>query len=187
VRSFINLRQANPSVKLLIGVGGAEQKSQIPSKIAETETDRTTSAIKVKEFVDKYGFDGVDFDWQYPGQGTGSKPADKENYVKLLTTWRQTLTSSKILSVSVATRQEDIAISYDIAGILAQVDFINLNSFDLRGSSDDTITAFHSPYRKDISETGNEAEWNAESIVSNWIAKGNFICHTTTSDGDGKK
>lgn len=159
-------------MKLLIGVGGARQGTQIPSKIASTATDREDFANKILSFINSFGFDGCDFDWQYPNQGTGSSTSDRENYVKVLAKLKEKLSTSKILSVSVASRQKDIDSSYDISGIVAQVDFINLNSYGLRGSTDDTVTAFHAPYRKILNNNGEEAEWNAESIVHNWISKG---------------
>ncbi|KAG5674661.1 hypothetical protein PVAND_004614 [Polypedilum vanderplanki] len=170
--AFINLKQKNPNVKLLIGVGGPNQPSQYFSLIASTETDRALSAAKVKEYIDNFGFDGVDLDWQYPNQGTGSTEADKENFVYLLMTWRQKLTNSKIFSISVGPRQRDISFSYNIAEIHQHVDFINLNTYNLRGSANDVVTAFHSPYRKKSGESGEESEWNAESIVDNWIVRG---------------
>jgi GH18 family chitinase len=32
----------------------------------------------------KYGFDGFDVDWQYPGLGDGSRVQDRENFAILL-------------------------------------------------------------------------------------------------------
>ena len=81
------------------------------------------------------------------------------------------MTSQKILSISVAPRNEDIEKSYDIPTIAGYVDFINLNSFDLRGYITDTATAFHSPYRKNQDDRTQEAEWNAVSIVSSWTTR----------------
>ena len=120
----------------------------------------------IKSFLDSHRFDGLDFDWQWPGGSGVAK--DKENFASFLPELRTNLTSPKILSISVAPRNEDIEKSYDIPKIIDLVDFINLNSFDLRGYISDTATAFHSPYRKNQSDRNPEAEWNAVSIVTSW-------------------
>lgn len=171
VREFINLKSINPDVKLLVGVGGPRQGTQIPSKIAATATDRDTLATKIRNFMEEYNFDGCDFDWQWPGQGTGSSPDDKENYIKLLSDLSTKFTRSKIFSISVAARPEDIDKSYDIQRIISYVDFINLNTYNFHGLQGENFTAFHSPYRKDPSDETNEAEWNAVSVIENWLSK----------------
>jgi len=120
--------------------------------------------------LDTYsGFDGCDIDWQWPGLSGNQN--DKANFAGFISTLRRVLTSQKILSISVAPRNEDIDRSYDIPNIIGHVDFINLNSFDLRGYIADTSTAFHSPYRKNQTDRNPGAEWNAVSIVSSWRSR----------------
>lgn len=139
----------------------------IPSNITSTPTGQENLAKAIKSFLDSHpGFNGVDFDWQWPGHSGYLN--DKDNFASFLSTLRRIITSQKILSISVAPRNEDIEKSYDIPKIINQVDFINLNSFDLRGYITDTATAFHSPYRKNQSDRTPESEWNAVSIVTSW-------------------
>ncbi|KAL7041988.1 hypothetical protein ACKWTF_000982 [Chironomus riparius] len=164
---FLNLKATNPNVKLLIGVGGPYWGSMIPSNITSTPTGQENLAKAIKSFLDSHpGFNGADFDWQWPGHSGYLN--DKDNFASFLSTLRRIITSQKILSISVAPRNEDIEKSYDIPKIINQVDFINLNSFDLRGYITDTATAFHSPYRKNQSDRSPESEWNAVSIVTSW-------------------
>lgn len=46
-------------------------------------------------FMQNYGFDGVDLDWEYPGApDRGGHPEDVENFVKLMRTLRETFDNS---------------------------------------------------------------------------------------------
>jgi len=153
-------------------VGGPRQGTQYPSQIAANPTARIDFSQNVKNFINDYGFDGCDLDWQWPGQGTGSSVNDKANYVSLLKDLRSVLGASKILSISVASRQEDIEKSYDVPKIHQYVDFINLNTYNFHGLVGENFTAFHSPYRKALNVETKEGEWNAVSVVANWLSHG---------------
>lgn len=48
------------------------------SKAAREKFCRTS-----KQFLAKYGFDGLDFDWEYPGQRGGTRN-DKANFAALV-------------------------------------------------------------------------------------------------------
>lgn len=136
-----------------------------------TATQRDDLATDIKAFLDQNNrFDGCDIDWQWPGQGNGS-PSDLENFPKFLKTLNSKLSRQKILSISVAARNEDIQKSYDLPEIINSVDFININVYDMRGIGEDEVTAFHSPYSKDSSQLEPEADWNAVAIVKSWISR----------------
>lgn len=133
-------------------------------------TSRGMYVNNVKAIVDQYNLDGIDFDWQYPGYQVDWISTDRINYINYLSGFRTALGSSKIISVSVAARPEDIAQSYDIPAFINLVDFINLKTYNMRGTpvNDNSITAFHSPLYKRSSETLPESEWNVQAIVDSW-------------------
>lgn len=52
--------------------------------MASSAANRATFTSSLISFMDTYGFDGVDIDWEYPvAEDRGGKPEDKANYVTL--------------------------------------------------------------------------------------------------------
>lgn len=99
---------------------------------------------------------------------------DKKFYIQYLQLFREKLGDSKIISVSVAAKPENIERSYNVTEMIKYVNFINLKTYNLRGiSSDEQYTSFHSPLYSRSTETAPESEWNVDSIVNNWNSEAN--------------
>ncbi|KAL3442353.1 glycoside hydrolase superfamily [Aspergillus insuetus] len=66
-----SFKARNPGLKIMIALGG--------------RADRATFIQNLIDFMSKYGYAGVDFDWEYPGaDDRGGLPGDGENYTPLL-------------------------------------------------------------------------------------------------------
>ena len=128
-------------MKLLAGLGGWNSGSANFSIMAQDEELRNSFASEVLEFLNLWGFDGIDFDWEYPAQ-RGGGPDDKENLILLLKALRLAL-DDKIIAMAVAATEKSASISYDIPKLADQVDFINLMSYDLHGSWNDFTGFYH--------------------------------------------
>lgn len=85
------VKKSNLNLHVLISVGGWGNSSRF-SDMALTASARNTFAKSCADFVKKYGFDGVDIDWEYPvsGGATG-RPEDKTNFTLLMKALREAL------------------------------------------------------------------------------------------------
>jgi chitinase len=98
-------------------------------------------------------FDGIDIDWEYPGicgnnPNCGASAADKANLTGLLQEFRTQLNAinpNLLLTAAVAAGEDKLP-NYDIPGISAQLNYINIMTYDFFGAWAATgPTAFHSP------------------------------------------
>jgi chitinase len=92
IKKFQAYIQKHPSITPILSVGGwgADGFSQA----AATAEGRAAFAADVLTVMEKYGFLGVDIDWEYPGSSAGgieSSPNDRENFTLLLAELRSAL------------------------------------------------------------------------------------------------
>lgn len=147
------LRQQNGHLKLLISVGGWSD-SQHFSDAAATAARREAFAASCVDFVVEQGLDGVDLDWEYPvsggAPGTIHRPADKQNFTKLLQELRTRLDrqgrrDGKDYSLTIAGAAGSWYLNQIEAVKVADiVDHIFLMGYDLHGPWD-TSADFNAP------------------------------------------
>ncbi|CAI7636880.1 unnamed protein product [Penicillium crustosum] len=98
---------------------------------------RQIFAKNLVKFMQHYGFDGVDIDFEYPGASDrGGKEEDVENYVKLFETPRHTFDASEKgnygLSFTIPSSYWYLR-WFDFKGMMKHADWVNLMSYDLYG------------------------------------------------------
>ena len=97
---------------------------------------RANFVNNIVKFIREYSFNGLDFDWEYPGQ-RGGKPSDKENFVLLLRELKARFSREGLsLSAAVNPTQWGAQQSYNIREISKSLDFINLMTYDYHGTYD---------------------------------------------------
>ncbi|CAF5161498.1 unnamed protein product, partial [Rotaria sp. Silwood1] len=122
-----------------ISVGGWTWSSNF-SDVALTNQSRSIFAASCVEFVQKYGFDGIDLQWVYPVSGgmsgNSERPEDTQNYVLLLEEIRRQLDAilnkTYLLTVDTGATTERIA-NLDLPGMAAHVDWFNVMTYDFHG------------------------------------------------------
>jgi chitinase len=82
-----NLRKQNPDLKLDLSVGGWTLSEGFPW-MASDNARRKAFVDSIVHFLDRYDYDGIDIDWEYPGSDGAvpgmARPDDSENYAKLM-------------------------------------------------------------------------------------------------------
>ncbi|MGF1703242.1 glycoside hydrolase family 18 protein, partial [Photobacterium makurazakiensis] len=142
---MLELKKQNPEVKLALSIGGWTLSEPFHRMAAAPET-RQVFVDSIVEFIKKWGFDGVDIDWEYPGHGgeSGAKtPNDADNYVKLIQAMRTALDSEGLQDIEIssavgATEEYMALIGADnyktLAGASGILDYIYLMNYDYWGA-----------------------------------------------------
>lgn len=168
---FVALKQKNPSLKVMVAMGGWNQGSTVYSSVAANPTLRTKLVSNIILFLQQYGFDGFDLDWEYPA-ARGGAAADKDNYVKLLKELRERFDPlGYLLTAAVGVSNAHISTSYDIPNMSRYLHFILLMAYDLHGVSDG-VTGQNAPLFPSTLESPAFADFNIQAVVANWISKG---------------
>jgi chitinase len=104
---FTGLKTAN--LKTWIAIGGFDFSDANAtthttwSDMVSSTSSRSAFISSLKSFMDRYGFQGVDLDWEYPGSETrGGKRADTENFVSLVREMRSAYGSAYGISLTLA-------------------------------------------------------------------------------------
>jgi chitinase len=148
------LKAAHPHLITLISVGGWTLSGPF-SDIALTSATRERFARSAVDFIRRYGFDGVDIDWEYPvGGGLGSnttRPEDKQNYTLLLREVRRQLDDAArvdgrkyYLTIAAPAGPWNMA-NFELGPIAVLCDWINVMTYDFHGGWENQ-TNHHAPH-----------------------------------------
>lgn len=146
------LKSKYPHIKILISVGGWTWSGNF-SSVSASEEKRKVFADSAAEFVSKYGFDGVDIDWEFPVEGGNNiehRKEDKQNYTKLLQQTRKALDEqgkkdNKTYLLTIAGGPNvSFAQNTELKEMMKYLDFINIMTYDYHGAWENT-TGHNSP------------------------------------------
>ncbi|MBI4511978.1 MAG: cellulose binding domain-containing protein [Deltaproteobacteria bacterium] len=175
------LKGANPHLKTLISVGGWTWSSGF-SEAALTAANRDRFSQSCVAFMKRYGFDGIDIDWEYPGGGglaTG-RPEDKRNFTLLLESLRKKLNEEGqrdgrqyLLTIAAPSGPNMIA-NIELGNIQRSLNWINIMTYDFHGGWE-SVTNFNSPLYASSSDPSPESirtSFNTEAAVRAYLAGG---------------
>ncbi|MFZ3322956.1 MAG: glycoside hydrolase family 18 protein [Usitatibacter sp.] len=153
LEALAKAKRANPHLELVASVGGWNWSNRF-SDMASTGASRAQFISSSIAFLQRYGFDGIDIDWEYPASigipcaaphETCDRPEDKDNFAKLGRELRTALdragaTDGKRYLFTVAAGADakyvfDAAKSSAwLADLAHSADWINLMTYDYHGT-----------------------------------------------------
>ncbi len=133
------LKRKNPQLAILLSVGGWDW-SKYFSNAALTAQSRKLFCESALAIVKQYRLDGLDIDWEYPGnRGAGNvfRPEDKTNFTLLLKDLRARMNATpqgRCLQLTVATGASKPYLTRTEPDKFAQyADYINIMTYDFTG------------------------------------------------------
>lgn len=136
------LKAKNPDLKLLVSVGGWGADGF--SDAALTSKSRNTFSESAVDLIKTYGLDGIDIDWEFPGQpGPGIKyrPEDKGNFTLMLRSLRKHLdslsnerglTGDDRYLLTIASNDDQSFFDHtEMNKVHPYLDFVNVMSYDM--------------------------------------------------------
>jgi len=142
-KQIADLKKTAPDLKILIAfthIVDNPDNSQGGSfsAMASTDSGRKAFAQDCKDFLEKWGIDGIDIDWEFPGiswSGAASNPAiDTHNFTLLMKQLRETLGTEYLLTYAGYVKDKvPVSGGYkyiDIKAVDPYVDFVNLMTYN---------------------------------------------------------
>ncbi|GFU30430.1 chitotriosidase-1 [Nephila pilipes] len=168
---FTGLKKKNPNLKTLLAIGGWNEGSSKYSRMAKNPSSRKTFVDSCVTYLQRFGFDGLDLDWEYPAT-RGGIPEDKKNFILLLKELKEAFSSrGLLLTAAVSAGQKTIDVAYDIPALAKYLDFINLMAYDFHGGWD-KVTGHNSPLYARPEEDELQKTLNTDYAVKYWLSKG---------------
>ena len=129
LKAIVKLKEQNPDLKVVLSVGGWTSGNF--SEMAADATFRKGFCDDCPKAVKELNLDGIDIDWEYPGEGEGAgiswSPDDKGNFTLLMKDLRSALGRKKLLTLASCCNPKYI----DFPAIMDVVDFVNTMTYDM--------------------------------------------------------
>ncbi|KAJ3957714.1 hypothetical protein N0V92_005733 [Colletotrichum tropicale] len=135
------MKKQNRALKVMVALGGWTFNDPGPTQqvfhdVASSKANRAKFIANLLSFMRQYAFDGVDFDWEYPGaDDRGGAEEDGKNFTLLLEELRDAIKTQPLdYTVSFTTPTSFWYLRhFDLKASTAAVDFVNIMSYDLHG------------------------------------------------------
>lgn len=188
------LKEINPNLRNILSVGGWSFNDptdpmgmytyKLFSQMVSTPENRIDFITSAIAYAHQYGFDGIDIDWEYPGDETrGGTPEDFDHFITFLEECHTafsstspplllTYASAAIVPSGVpATYQNDPSLYFQwLAKCAPHLDRFNLMAYDYHGPFDNPkLTGVNAPLNRDTDPNGSKF---IEETLDNYINNG---------------
>jgi chitinase len=173
------LKARNPDLKIIASVGG--WGADYFSDAALTEASRCRFADSALDLLQDFALDGIDLDWEYPGQpgpGIIYRPEDKQNFTQMLKTLREELdllsdardrSGFDRYTLTIASSGGDYFEHTEMDRLHPYLDWINVMTYDFAGAWGST-TGHHTPLYRSAAAPKDEP--STQSFIDQHLAAG---------------
>ena len=173
------LKATNPPLRILVSIGGWEADGF--SDAALTDASRDAFARSAVALLRAHELDGIDVDWEYPGQGVAGikyRAEDKRNFTLLLKALRAQLdsestatgrTGDDLYLLTIASADREYFDHTEMDRLHVYLDWINIMSYDFFNSLTRTTGHHAGLYR---SEFAAASDRYADASVKQHLAAG---------------
>ncbi|KAF8434778.1 chitinase [Boletus edulis BED1] len=162
-------------VKPILTIGGWDGSLYWSSSVA-TAQNRSTFANSIAQYAQAHGFNGLDFDWEYPAKsGVGCNtmsPQDSDNFLSFMQEMRQiapNLTLSAATSIVPWVGSTGSPLT-DVSKYASYLDWIEVMNYDVYGDFS-TVTGPNSPLN-DTCAASTAQQGSAVSAIAAWTKAG---------------
>ena len=170
IDDVVKLRCKNPSLSVMLSYGGWGGCQWFHDGAKPANVRRF--ADNCVRFAKLHDFDGVDIDWEYPGQKGAGNPHgmdDKQNFTAYLLELRNACDKYGIKHLSIAAGADAAFLpNVEAEKIAAILDWINIMGYDLYHGGDHT-TGHHCNLH---TVAGDARGLSADCAVDNWLDRG---------------
>ncbi|CAF1245074.1 unnamed protein product [Adineta ricciae] len=176
------LKRRNPSLKIILSVGGWSARSKGFNAILRSDNTRAKFINQTITFLEEWQFDGLDLDWEFPGsRDRDAEPDSKLKFNILVQELRQAFeeeagrmnkSNRLLLTAAVASDPKKVNEGYIVDEFCNSLDYINVMTYDYHGKWD-LVTGINSPLYRSNAELEDHEDWkNSNSSISYWINHG---------------
>ncbi|KAH1810640.1 hypothetical protein KXV31_007763 [Aspergillus fumigatus] len=147
---FTALKQKKSTLKTYISVGGWDLGGKVFSDMVRFPGSRRAFIDSAIAMMNKYGFDGIDIDWEYPAaEDRGGAARDTANLVTFLSELRDALGSRFGLTCTLPSSYWYLK-GFDIVGMAEYVDYFAMMAYDIHGTWDEISAGLDLLWRNNI-------------------------------------
>ncbi|KAI5953993.1 CHT4 [Candida margitis] len=161
LQQLYQMKKLCRSLKVIMSVGGWGTDHLFDAIVSDKQKLQTFVSSSV-EFVEEYGFDGVDIDWEYP-----KNSSQAQSFVDLLRLMRERLPPRYSLTVAAPAGNDNIN-HLHIQEMDQYLSFWNLMCYDFAGHGWSQTTAFHS----NLFGNNGDNDMNVSDVVQTYLSKG---------------
>ncbi|KAL0842015.1 hypothetical protein ABMA28_014232 [Loxostege sticticalis] len=129
-------------IKVSLALGGwndsaGDKYSKLYSRLVNNVSARRKFVVHTVDFLEQYGFDGLDLDWEYPKCWQVRPASDKQGFAELVKELRTAFNRrGLLLSAAVSASKRVIDFAYDVPTLSMNLDWIALMTYDYHGQWD---------------------------------------------------